>query len=169
MTDKQTLAEVLTDYQENWPGYDRPETLVMMGLVRLNALVLESTRAEVAKHGLTMAGFEALMTLRSQPEPWQMTPTALFRAILITSGGMTKVLKQLEQDGYVARADNPDDQRSRFVRLTQKGKVFAEVVMEEIAEHDRQILTQSLKEQQINQLAKVLLRTVNKIEGKSPR
>lgn len=165
MSDKQSLTEVLSDYRENWPEFDRPETRVMLGLIRLNDLVLESTRAEVAKHGLTMAGFEALMTLRSQPEPWQMTPTALFRAILITSGGMTKVLKQLEQDGYVQRGDNPADQRSRFVRLTQKGKVFAEVVMEEIAEHDRRILTQSLNEQQINQLAKVLLRTVDKIEA----
>ena len=164
MSEKQTLVEVLADYRENWPEFDRPETRVMLGLIRLNDLVLESTKAEVAKHGLTMAGFEALMSLRGQPEPWQMTPTALFRAILITSGGMTKVLKQLEQDGYVQRVDNPADQRSRFVRLTQKGKVFAEVVMEEIAEHDRRILTQSLNEQQINQLAKVLLRTVDKIE-----
>lgn len=164
MTEKQTLQDTLEEYRANWPEFDRPETRVMLGLIRLNDLVLDSTRAEIAKHGLTMAGFEALMTLRSQPEPWQMTPTALFRAILITSGGMTKVLKQLEQSGYVQRADNPGDQRSRFVRLTQKGKVFAEVVMEEVAEHDRRILQDALNEQQINQLAKVLLRTVDKIE-----
>ena len=164
MDDTQTLSSVLREYQENWPEFDRPETRVMLSLIRLNDLVLESTRAAVAMHGLTMAGFETLMTLRSQPAPWQMTPTALFRAILVTSGGMTKILKKLEKDGYIQRTENPDDQRSRYVRLTAKGKVFAEVVMESIAEHDRRILDQSLNDQQINQLAKVLLRTVNKIE-----
>lgn len=169
MTAKQTLAEVLEDYNANWPEFIRPETNVMLGLIRLNDLVLESTRTEIARFGLTMSGFEALMTLRSQPDPWQMTPTALFNAILITSGGMTKVLKQLEQDGYIFRADNPDDKRSRFVCLSEKGKAFAEMVMEEIAEHDRRILEQALNEQQVRQLSKVLLRTVDKIEDKTSR
>lgn len=164
MSEKQALVDMLRGFEQNWPGYDRPETRVMMGLIRLNDLVINSTHALLSEHGLTPAAFEALIALRGQPEPWQMTPTGLFRAILITSGGMTKVLKQLEQDGLVSRADNPDDQRSRFVRLTPKGKSQAESVMEAVANHDKVILEQALNEQQIAQLAKVLLRTVNKIE-----
>ncbi len=167
MTKKRRLAQILDDYEKHWPEFDGPETRVMLGVIRLNELVFESSKALIAGHGLTMAGFEALMTLRSQPAPRQMTPTALLQAILITSGGMTKVLGQLEDAGLVARIDNPDDLRSRFVRLTPKGKTLAETSMQALAEHDRTLLEQALSEQQIQQLAKVLLRTVDKLEKES--
>jgi DNA-binding MarR family transcriptional regulator len=83
----------------------------------------------------------------------------------MSSGGMTKVLKQLEADGLVDRIDNPEDQRSRFVRLTPAGKILAEQVMEAVAGHDRELLTGSLSDQQIEQLGKVLLKTLSKLEG----
>lgn len=164
MNNKQPLADLLLGYQKNWPDFDRPETRVMLGMIRLNDLVVESTKGLIAEFGLTMAGFEALMTLRGQPAPRQMTPTALFQAILITSGGMTKVLGQLEKDGLIARGNNPKDRRSRFVRLTPKGKQKAEASMQALAKHDKDLLEQALNEQQIAQLAKVLLRTVEKLE-----
>ncbi|SHJ55851.1 DNA-binding transcriptional regulator, MarR family [Shimia gijangensis] len=169
MTSKQPLAKILQDYQQNWPDFDRPETRVMLGVIRLNDLVFESSKALIAEFGLTMAAFEALMTLRGQPEPWQMTPTALLQAILITSGGLTKVLGQLEQDGLIQRIDNPDDQRSRFVRLTPKGKTRAEASMQALATHDKDLLEQALNEQQITQLSKVLMRTVDKLEKHEER
>lgn len=165
MVEKQPLAEIFEDYQQNWPEFDRPETRVMLGVIRLNDLVFESSKTLVAEFGLTMSGFETLMTLRGQPVPRQMTPTALFQAILITSGGMTKVLGQLEKDGLIARIDNPKDRRSRFVRLTPKGKQKAEASMQALADHDRTLLEQALSEQQIAQLAKVLMRTVDKLEN----
>lgn len=164
MTQKQPLTKILEDYRENWPEFVRPETQVMLGVIRLNDLVNEQSKPLIAEFGLTPASFEALMTLRGQPEPWQMTPTDLFRAILISSGGMTKVLHQLESDGLIARVDNPHDQRSRFVRLTPAGKDRAEASMEAVAQQDKEVLEQALSEQQIGQLAKVLMRTIDKLE-----
>jgi DNA-binding MarR family transcriptional regulator len=162
---KLSVAGILAESAENWPEFDRPETRVMRGIIRLNDIVYESTRSLVAEFGLTPGAFEALMTLRGQPTPWQMTPSALYQSILMSSGGMTKVLKQLEADGLVDRIDNPEDQRSRFVRLTPAGKILAEQVMEAVAGHDRELLTGSLSDQQIEQLGKVLLKTLSKLEG----
>jgi DNA-binding MarR family transcriptional regulator len=162
---KLSVAGILAESAENWPEFDRPETRVMLGIIRLNDIVYESTRSLVAEFGLTPGAFEALMTLRGQPAPWQMTPSALYQSILMSSGGMTKVLKQLEADGLVDRIDNPEDQRSRFVRLTPAGKILAEQVMEAVAGHDRELLTGSLSDQQIEQLGKVLLKTLSKLEG----
>lgn len=162
---KLSVAGILAESAENWPEFDRPETRVMLGIIRLNDIVYESTRSLVAEFGLTPGAFEALMTLRGQPAPWQMTPSVLYQSILMSSGGMTKVLKQLEADGLVDRIDNPEDQRSRFVRLTPAGKILAEQVMEAVAGHDRELLTGSLSDQQIEQLGKVLLKTLSKLEG----
>ncbi|WP_299355148.1 MarR family transcriptional regulator [uncultured Shimia sp.] len=164
MTEKPTLSATLQDFSDNWPEFDRPETRVMLGLIRLNDLVVESTRELLTEHGLSPSAFEALITLRGQPEPWIMTPTALADAILITTGGMTKVIKQLEQGELVRRVDNPDDKRSRYLQLTPNGKLQAETAMEAVSAHDRILLEQALNAQQIHQLSKVLLRTVNKIE-----
>lgn len=162
---KLSVAGILAESAENWPEFDRPETRVMLGIIRLNDIVYESTRSLLAEFGLTPGAFETLMTLRGQPAPWQMTPSALYQSILMSSGGMTKVLKQLEADGLVDRVDNPEDQRSRFVRLTPAGKILAEQVMEAVAGHDRELLTGSLSDQQIEQLGKVLLKTLSKLEG----
>ncbi|MCI5095933.1 MAG: MarR family transcriptional regulator [Rhodobacteraceae bacterium] len=162
---KLSVAGILAESAENWPEFDRPETRVMLGIIRLNDIVYESTRSLLAEFGLTPGAFETLMTLRGQPAPWQMTPSALYQSILMSSGGMTKVLKQLEADGLVDRVDNPEDQRSRFVRLTPAGKILAEQVMEAVAGHDRELLTGSLSDQQIEQLGKVLLKTLAKLEG----
>ena len=96
-----------------------------------------------------------------------MTPTELYGAVLITSGGMTKVLKQLEADGSVERSDNPKDQRSRFVRLTAAGAERAEAVMAAVAEHDRMTLSRAMSEDQIGQLGDVLLGALRRLEGGS--
>ena len=165
MVNRSPLAEILASTHENWPEYDRQETRVMLAVIRLNELVFESTREILDRFNLTLTGFETLMTLRGQPAPWEMTPTALFQTVLVTSGGMTKVLKSLEQGGLIERAANPDDNRSRLVRLTSKGKKCAEDSMEAVAAHDRAILTGALTDQQIEQLSRVLMRTVNKIEA----
>ena len=143
---------------------DSSENDLLLGLIRLSDIVLDATQKVVAKHGLSQASFEALMTLRGQPEPRRMTPTELYRSILISSGGMTKVLKLLERDGLIAREDNPEDRRSRYVQLTEAGRIRAEVVMEAVREQDQMILGKSLSAQQIRQLGQLLLTTVASIE-----
>jgi len=102
--------------------------------------------------------------LRAQPKPRRMTPTDLYQAILITSGGMTKVLKQLEEEGDIVREDHSSDKRSRYVRLTPAGEKRAEAVMMAVSEDEKRALHDALSDQQIAQLGKVLLRTLEKLE-----
>ena len=45
--------------------------------------------------------------LRSVPSPYELTPTELYDAVLLSSGGMTKVLRRLETRGLVSRGENP--------------------------------------------------------------
>ncbi|MEQ9695370.1 MarR family transcriptional regulator [Shimia sp. SDUM112013] len=162
---KLTIAEILADIRRNWPEQDTPSATTVLALIRLNDLVIAAYKETLAGFGLTQAGFEALVTLRGQAAPHRLTPTELYRSILITSGGMTKVLKGLELDGLVTRPDNPADQRSRFVQLTPKGRALAETSMEAVSQQEQEMLESALSPQQIEQLSRVLLRTVNKLEG----
>lgn len=164
MADRLSLEEILAQIQQNWPEAGAPETTVMLGVIRLRDIVMDATRQLAADFGLTQAGFEVLTTLRAQPEPRRLTPTELYRAILITSGGMTKVLKQLEQEGLITREDDPDDGRSRVVVLTEAGVQKVEAAMAAVSQQDKSLLDGALSADQITRLGDALLQTVKRLE-----
>ena len=62
--------------------------------------------------------------------PFQRTPTALYRACMLSSGAMTNRLDRLEGAGLVSRVPDPEDRRGILVGLTARG---LEVVDEAIA------------------------------------
>ncbi len=167
MTDRLTASQILQQISENWPEVETPETGIMLGLIRLNDIVSESTAKVIARQGLTQAGFEVLMTLRAQAKPRMLTPTDLYRSLLITSGGMTKVLKQLEQENLIERLENPHDQRSKFVKLTEAGSLRAESAMADVSGNDKKILSRAFDPEQISTLKNTLLHALSALETAS--
>jgi DNA-binding MarR family transcriptional regulator len=55
---------------------------------------------------------------------------------LITSGGMTFVVRQLEGQGLIARRGHPKDGRSFLLRLTPKGRRLADRMIRAVADAD---------------------------------
>ena len=51
-----------------------------------------------------------------------MTPTALYRELVLSSGAMTNRLDGLERAGLVERQPDPNDRRGTLIELTKKGK-----------------------------------------------
>jgi DNA-binding MarR family transcriptional regulator len=61
----------------------------------------------------------ALMTAKpSQP----LSPTQLFKGLMLSSAGMTKRLDRLEQRGLVKRNPDPKDRRGVTIQLTDAGR-----------------------------------------------
>lgn len=58
---------------------------------------------------------------------------ALSRYLMVTGGNVTGLTDQLELEGLVERMNEPDDRRSRRVRLTAKGRAEFAVM---VAEHE---------------------------------
>lgn len=56
-----------------------------------------------------------------------MTAADLCRALDVTAASMSKMLRQMERDGLITRAPNPDDARSMLVHLTEKSEAYVEV------------------------------------------
>lgn len=101
-----------------------------------------------ARFGLQQGEFDALATLRRSGAPEGLTPTALFEAAMMSSGGMTARIDRLEKAGLVARGPHPTDRRATLVRLTDKGFDLIETIMPEHEEAARDILAPlSLDEQ----------------------
>lgn len=104
-------------------------------MVRL-AAYLERDLAEICViHGLKTGQFQVLAELRGR-DPMPMTASDLARAIVLTSGGMTPVLDQLEERGLINRQIDPEDRRARRITITEKGRSLIGRAMEQrLARH----------------------------------
>ena len=87
-----------------------------------------------------------------------LSPTDLYDAIIFSSGGMTKVLKKLEERNLIKREASSNDKRSMLISLTQEGKDLIENCMIEVTKKKKKkfsILTQKEKEDLKNILSKI--------------
>ena len=87
-----------------------------------------------------------------------LSPTDLYDAIVFSSGGMTKVLKKLEERNLIKREASSNDKRSMLISLTQEGKDLIENCMIEVEKKKEKkfsILTQKEKEDLKNILSKI--------------
>lgn len=83
---------------------------------------LEKMRADaLMTFGFKEGEFDVLATLRRSGKPYRLSPTQLYRSLLVTSGAMTNRLMRLESAGLVARIPDPQDGRSQQVGLTPQG------------------------------------------------
>lgn len=122
-------------------------------------LYLDLTRV-LQPWGLLPADLDVLGALRTQPHPWQLTPTELYRSLLLSSGGLTKILHRLQAAGLVARTPNPQDRRSSLVVLTAAGAELVERVMGAVVEHERRFL-QPLDDAEQAELNRLLSKLVS--------
>jgi DNA-binding MarR family transcriptional regulator len=165
MEQRYSIQELIRRIENNWPETATPENAVVLCLVRLAELTLDKSKSKLAPLGLTQAGFEVLITLRSLPKPHRLTPTELHKSILVTSGGMSKVLRNLEADGYITRRDNPDDRRSMYIELTPKGEESAVTAMAEVATGDREVLSTAYSDQELHDLRQMLQKGLARLEN----
>ena len=113
-----------------------------MGLLgrikRLSAHLSREMEKTFATHGLNLASFDVLATLRRAGPPHRLSPGDLLATTMVTSGTMTHRLDQLERAGLVERLRNPEDGRSVLVALSRKGlDVIEAAVTDHVATQDR--------------------------------
>ncbi len=115
------VASILAQWRRERPDLD----VAPMGLIgRLGRLSHHLSRAMeqvFATHDLTAAGFDVLATLRRSGAPYRLSPGALLRTMMITSGTLTHRLDLLDKAGLIRREPNPEDQRSVAIVLTNEG------------------------------------------------
>ena len=104
------------------------------------------------------------MTLRGMPAPNELLPTELYGAVLMSSGGLTKVLRGLEKRGLIARGEGKADRRSKPVRLTAKGRALAERAMLDLLESDCKLIMSGLSDSEVERMTKLLCKLLNALE-----
>jgi DNA-binding MarR family transcriptional regulator len=115
------VHEVLEQWRRELPKLDRAPMGVVGRISRLAQLLQDEVEPVFAGYGLNGGEFDVLAALRRSGKPYRLTPSELSRSLMVTSGGMTKRLRALEERGLITRTSDPRDARSRQVTLTPEG------------------------------------------------
>lgn len=112
--------------EEAWQR-ERPDVdvapLVLFGrLFRAASLADAELSAGLAQFDLQPGWFDLLAALRRAGKPYQLNPTRLMHATLLSSAGMTKRLDRMAAAGLVERHPDASDRRGTLVRLTARGR-----------------------------------------------
>jgi DNA-binding MarR family transcriptional regulator len=165
MSDNLPVQVLLDRIKKNWGAAASPETDIVFAVVRFYELIRRRTDQALDEFELTPAAFEILVSLRAQPVPRQLTPTQLYRSVLLSSGGTTKVLNSLEDRGLIKRAPNPHDARSKIVKLTSAGARLAQKAMAAVMKQDKLHFAAFERENEISDLRDVTMQMIAKIEN----
>lgn len=151
---------------ENWPRQAPAEARIVPGLFRSRNFIWDNDHRIVEKHGVSWSQFLTLNALRSAGPAYVLSPTDLYASAQVTSGGMTKMLHGLEDAGFIERVDNPEDGRSRLVKLLPAGAEMAECIVDTLIATKQDLIGGILTEDECEELARVLRKLSGGLEAK---
>jgi DNA-binding MarR family transcriptional regulator len=138
------VEDAVDQILEQWAG-ERPDLdCAPMGVIgritQLQREVYLAQRATFARHGLDAPSFDVLAALRRAGKPYQLTPTALMRSALVTSGAITQRLDRLQEKGLITRERSEADGRAVVVTLSEAGRAALDAALPDHLETERRLL-----------------------------
>ena len=134
------VDQILEQWGRERPDLDCSPMGIIGRITQLQREVYLAQRATFARHGLDAPSFDVLAALRRAGPPYQLTPTALMRTALVTSGAITQRLDRLEERGLITRERSRDDGRAVVVSLTDAGRRALDDALPDHLETERKLL-----------------------------
>ncbi|WP_425144950.1 MarR family winged helix-turn-helix transcriptional regulator [Deinococcus sp.] len=147
------------------PDLDTLPMSVLGRAYRLSNLVRPSIEATFAGFELDRGEFDVLSTLLRSGPPYRLTPTQLYRSLMISSGGLTHRLGRLEQAGLISRRSTESDGRSLSAGLTEAGRQLTEAAFRADMASEAQYLA-ALDAQELETLSALLRKLNQSIEAR---
>ena len=141
MSDVEDAVDLILDqWARERPDLDCSPMGIIGRITQLQREVFLAQRATFARHGLDAPSFDVLAALRRAGEPYQLTPTALMRTALVTSGAITQRLDRLEARGLISRERSATDGRGVHVRLTDAGRTVIDAALPDHVATENRVL-----------------------------
>jgi len=129
------IYDVISSWERERPDLDLSNFLLAICLMRLGRILDDNYDRMCRKsYGISGADMRVLFALRRAGKPFARRPTDLFRALLVTSGAITKQVYRLRRLGYVERLDDPAYTGGALIALTAKGLRAANSATQRLAE-----------------------------------
>lgn len=124
------VDELTEQWADERPELDTSSLRLSARVIRLERFLSRRIQADLETVGLNEGEVNVLAALRRSGPPYELTPTELYRGLLLSSGAMTNRLDRLEDAGLVRRAPDEADRRRTRVRLTERGRVTIDEAMD---------------------------------------
>jgi DNA-binding MarR family transcriptional regulator len=119
--------DIATSWARERPDLDPLDYLMPIYLIRIGRIVeRDADQRAKRKFGISSAELRVLLALRRVGGTYSRRPTDLFRALLVTSGAITKNVDRLTALGLVKRLPDPSDKGGFLIHLTARGKNVAD-------------------------------------------
>jgi DNA-binding MarR family transcriptional regulator len=115
--------------------------------------------------GMSSSDMRVLFALRRAGPSYALRPTELFRALLVTSGAITKQVDRLAAGGYVARQPGPAKSGGYLIHLTAKGFKTADDALTSLV-HSAIVSTNTLTAEERNQVCVLLEKMLVDLEAR---
>ena len=124
------VDQLLQEWEDERPDLDPSPLGIVSRVLRFSKHATHAASSALTSYKLELWAFDVLAALRRQGPPYTMSPTALRRLAILTSGAMTNRIDRLQERGWVERLPNPVDRRAVLVRLTPDGKELIDNAVE---------------------------------------
>jgi len=122
--------DIGASWRRELPGRDLTILLLAIFIMRMGRMVDDTyDRICRAKFGISGADMRVLFALRRAGKPYALRPTDLYRALVVTSGAITKQVDRLSKLGLVERTA-ASETGGTVVRLTTKGFKSVTIALE---------------------------------------
>ncbi|MGI6852271.1 MarR family winged helix-turn-helix transcriptional regulator [Mesorhizobium sp. 1B3] len=126
-------------WQRERPDIDCSGKAVVGRILHLHDIILRAVDRALAPHGLKYPTYAVLATIRAYGAPYRMSPSDLLSTLLLSSGGLSNLLRRMEEDGLIRRMADKRDGRGVIVELTEKGIAAADASMADHAAVEREL------------------------------
>jgi DNA-binding MarR family transcriptional regulator len=131
---KSFIELITVQWQRERGDLDLSNFLLAIYLMRLGTMIeRDFDRLCLQRYRISGSDMRVLFALRRGGPPYVKRPTDLFKALLVTSGAMTKKVDRLASLGMVERVRDPGHLGGFLIRLTRKGVQVADETVEALA------------------------------------
>jgi DNA-binding MarR family transcriptional regulator len=122
MEERDHIDGIVEQWRRERPDLDTRPMEIVGRLFRATALADAELTPPLAELALQPGWSDILAALRRAGPPFELNPTELMRATMLSSGGTTKRLDRLAEAGLIERRPDVRDRRGVIVRLTRRGR-----------------------------------------------
>jgi DNA-binding MarR family transcriptional regulator len=149
------------------PRGDMEPYQVTARVSRIGLHIARRQEEAFGRFGLNRGEVGVLGALRFAGPKQQLSPTRLFKGLMLSSAGITSRLDRLEQRGYVKRRRDPDDRRGVLVELTEAGRAVLDQAVSANSGQEKELIASLTRQEQkvLAGLLKKLLAGLEPITG----
>ncbi len=158
-------SSLITNFYEKVESKELSEVFMMTFPIALIHKTIFSHAESFLKEKFDLLNSEVDVLASLYTHGGMLSPTQLYDLTIFSSGGMTKVLKKLQERGFIQRKEDAKDKRCMLVCLSQSGEEMIKKSLNEISKECSKYFEAFNDEERelFSALLKKILLNINKI------